>query len=194
MSNKYLVSIFVACVLAGAMSYRALNPTEVVEQDVKAAYLKGGEFVLQGAKGQVRLSDFEGNPVVLYFGFTHCPDVCPLGLTVIRDALKNEPRFKDVQALFVTLDPARDTVSRLEEYLDFFHPNLMGLSGNLEQIQEVAGKYGTYFAKGKVDEHGNYSVDHTAYFYLIDKTGRLMRVLDHNTKAQGLATALEKLL
>jgi len=193
MKNKtFLIVMLLACAVAGALSFQALKK-QASTKDIKAQYLKGGDFTLQSQKGDVSLSSYAGQPVVLYFGFTHCPDVCPLGLTVIRDALKIMPEA-DVAALFVTLDPERDTAPRLAEYLAFFHDKLVGLTGDLESITGIAKQYGTYFMKTAPDEHGAYSVDHTAYFYLIDQNGELVRVLEHNTQAETLARELDKLL
>ena len=194
MKQKLIFVLFIACVIAGSLSYQWIQSQKQAEIDPKAAYLPAGNFTLTGTDGKSSLSDFQGEPLILYFGFTHCPDVCPLGLTVIRDALNSKTELKHVKALFVTLDPERDTVSRLQEYLAFFHPNIKGLTGSLEQIKQVAEQYGTYFMKTVADENGNYSVDHTAYFYVIDETGKLVRVLDHNTSKEGLAMALDKLL
>ncbi|TNC81049.1 MAG: SCO family protein [Oleiphilus sp.] len=194
--NKKLLTVLLltSCVVAGILSYLSLTGQSEEEIDLKAAYLPAGDFVLTSGSGATRLSDFRGTPVVLYFGFTYCPDVCPLGLTVIRDALNSDERLASVKTLFVTLDPERDNLSRLNEYLSFFHENLLGLTGELEQIKKVATQYGTYFMKNVPDENGNYSVDHTAYFYVIDGQGKLVRVLDHNTSPEGLASALKKLL
>lgn len=195
MKTPALVLTFVACVVAGFLSYQALNSEgKSSEKDLKAQYLQGGDFRLLGAQGELSLSQFKGSPVVLYFGFTHCPDVCPLGLTVVRDALKADNDFQDVPAIFVTLDPERDTPERLSSYLSFFHPNLRGASGSVAQIKEVAKRYGTYFAKTGIEQNGDYSVDHTAYYYLIDAQGELVRVLDHNTDARALASELKKLI
>lgn len=194
MKPKFIFVIFLACLVAGAISYRSLSDV-VPEKDIKASYLEGGGFTLQDASGDRMLSEFQGRPVVLYFGYTHCPDVCPLGLTVIRDALKEIPDYAELLTpLFVTLDPARDTAAHLKEYLTFFDTSFIGLTGSLEQLKELTSRYGTYFMNGKVDAQGNYTVDHTAYFYLINKSGELVRVLDHNTTPQALASELKKLL
>lgn len=164
-----------------------------VEKDRKAEYIKGGEFSLPSTLGKdFSLSDARGRPAVLYFGFTHCPDICPVGLAVIRDALKIDPDFSEVMPVFATLDPARDTIDRLKEYLAFFDPSLVGLSGSDEQIASLAKQYSTYFKALEPDENGNYNVDHTAYFYVIDREGELVRVLDHDTDAEGLASVLKE--
>jgi len=94
----------------------------------------------------------------------------------------------------VTLDPKRDTPERLQDYTAFFHPNIRGLTGTLEEIQTLTKRYGTYFKKADAKPDDNYTVDHTAYFYLIDAEGELMRVLDHDTRPEALAEALYPLI
>lgn len=165
------------------------------KKDVKAQYLEGGDFRLQGRDGELSLTNFKGQPMVLYFGFTHCPDICPIGLTVIRDAFNEHPaQFENVKALFVTLDPERDSREHLIEYLSFFHPSIIGGRADLADTRALAKRYGTYFKLGHKNEHGNYGVDHTAYFYVLDAQGELMRVLDHDANASELAEAIELLL
>lgn len=165
-----------------------------VEKDLRSQYLKAGEFTLLSSKGEVSLSDYKGKPVILYFGYTFCPDVCPVGLAVIRDALKSDPALKGTPVLFVTLDPERDSLKRLAEYTAFFHPNIVSLTGNLEAIKSVVGAYGGFFKKSapsiKEAIDDNYTVDHSAYYYIIDSEGRLIRVLDHNVKANEIAKVL----
>lgn len=162
-------------------------------KDARATYLNGGDFTLRSGSISISLSSLRGHPVILYFGYTYCPDVCPVGLAVIRDVLLSDPQFANVKALFVTVDPARDTAQRLADYVAFFHPNIIPLHGSEAEIKAVAQNYGTYFMQG-TPEGGSYAVDHTAYFYLIDADGELVRVLDHATSPEHLAESLKSLL
>lgn len=188
---SYLL-VVVLGVLA-ALGLREQEPLSVKDKDARASYLKGGDFTLSSGSEPISLSSLRGQPVILYFGYTYCPDVCPVGLAVIRDALHSDPVFANVKTLFVTVDPARDTAQRLAEYVAFFHPNIIPLHGSEEQIKTVAQNYGTYFMKGAL-EGESYAVDHTAYFYLIDADGELVRVLDHATTPEQLAESLTSLL
>ena len=198
-----------SCITAGILSfvvYHKFSQPEP-EQDLKAQYLPAGDFSLQTSAGLQRLSDFRGKPVVLYFGFTSCPDICPLGLSTIRDALNSDLGLSEVVALFVTVDPQRDTLDRLSEYVEFFHPNIIAMRGDKKETAKIAKQYGTYFIKAplpgakesqkglsgdantEVDPNA-YTVDHTAYYFVLDKQGELTRVLEHNAKPNELAAAL----
>lgn len=188
---SYLLVVALGVLVAWGL--REQGSQSVKDKDVRATYLKGGDFTLRSGSGSVSLSSLSGHPVILYFGYTYCPDVCPVGLAVIRDALQADPAFADVKTLFVTVDPARDTAQRLAEYVAFFHPNIIPLHGSEAEIKAVAQNYGTYFMKG-APEGETYAVDHTAYFYLIDAHGELVRVLDHATTPAQLAESLKALL
>lgn len=196
LSKKSMTYVWLVLALAfvGSLVFGLAERQSGADKDLKAQYLEGGDFRLQGKSGELSLANFKGQPLVLYFGFTHCPDICPIGLTVIRDALKSDPAFAEVNALFVTVDPERDTSEHLAEYLSFFHPNIQGGRTDLAQTVALGKRYGTYFKKGKLNEHGAYAVDHTAYFYVLDAQGELMRVLDHDAKPEDLAQAIKTYL
>ncbi|MDX1453151.1 MAG: SCO family protein, partial [Oleiphilaceae bacterium] len=168
-----------AFVLAAILSIILFGGRDDEPEDVRAAYLPGGDFALTHGDTTFDMRSLRGSPYVLYFGFTHCPDVCPTGLAKIRDAFQQLPQQSVAKALFVTLDPARDNAEHVQRYAEFFHPDIIGRTGTLEEISALAKAYGTYFKANEPDDQGNYSVDHTAYFYLIDKQGKLKRVLDH---------------
>lgn len=191
---------FFSIVVAGILSYQLYQSNQnAAPEDVKAAYLPGGDFELERNGEVFSTQQLRGAPYVLYFGFTTCPDVCPLGLTVIRDALKSDPSLQTVPAVFVSLDPERDTSEVMQAYLEFFHPNIIGLRGDLVTTHAVAKQYGTYFIKaplpsGSSDDPSQYTIDHTAYYFVIDADGKLKRVLEHNAKPEDLAAALMPLL
>jgi protein SCO1/2 len=172
----------------------------VIEKDLRSQYLKAGNFELVSDAQIIDLYNFKGHPVILYFGYTSCPDVCPVGLALIRDVLSSSAHFSETPALFVTLDPERDTPVRLREYVSFFHKNIIPLSGSLEQIRSVIEAYGGFFRHvSKNDTSDNYDetsylVDHSAYYYLIDSNGELNRVFDHSVTAKELAESLRTLL
>lgn len=179
---------------------------EKVAPDLKSQYLKAGDFELQHKGQPFKLSQLQGQPALIYFGYTFCPDVCPLGLSVISRLLKSREAYRDVKALFITLDPERDDQQRLQEYTSFFHENIIGLNGSVEQIRVVSQAYGTFFRKNSPQNETpsntltdtnsdiNYTVDHSAYFYLLDAQGVLLRVFDHGTKPEQIAEVLDKLL
>mgnify|MGYP000967679565 FL=1 len=118
----------------------------------RAAMPEGGDFTLQSADGPVSLGDFRGKVVLLYFGYTYCPDVCPTSLAATAEALKalNPDELARVAVILVSVDPKRDTPARLKEYAEFFHPAMVGVTGTPEEIAAVAKRYGVFYAEQKV--------------------------------------------
>ena len=139
------------------------------------------------------LKDWRGKAVVLVFGFTHCPDVCPTTLADIAQALKDlGPDAERVQVLMVTVDPERDTPESLGKYVTAFDPRFIGLRGDLAATKKVAGEFKIYFEKRKTGD--SYSVDHSAQAYVIDPQGNLRLLVRHDRIAQDLAPDLRTLL
>jgi cytochrome oxidase Cu insertion factor (SCO1/SenC/PrrC family) len=146
----------------------------------------GGPFELVDHTGKPRSDrDFRGHLMLVYFGFTYCPDVCPTDLMAIGQALELlGPNGDDLQPIFITLDPARDTVTHLAEYVPLFHPRLIGLTGGPDAIRQAADAYKVYFARvvtGK--DADDYTVDHTAYIYLMDRDGKYLGFFPPGTTA-----------
>jgi protein SCO1/2 len=153
-------------------------------------------FALTDPDGKTRtLADFHGRIVVVFFGFTQCPDVCPstlAELAQIRQSLG--PAGDKLQAVFVTVDPERDTPELLKAYVSNFDASFVGLRGDLEQTRAVAREFKVYFAKvpGKVE--GQYTIDHTAGSYVFDTQGRIRLFIRHGTPAAAIAADLKRLL
>ena len=149
---------------------------------------QGGDFTLQSANGPVGLADFRGSAVLLYFGYTWCPDVCPTNLGFIAQALEQlqEAERARVRVLFVSVDPERDSPKRLADYAGFFAPEVMGVTGTPEQVAEVAALYGAAYRKVEVGE--------SAAGYLVDPAGRLAGQLDHATPPSQIMVAIRELL
>ncbi|MEA3640944.1 MAG: SCO family protein, partial [Lamprobacter sp.] len=159
----------------------------------------GGEFELISAQGPLRLSDYQGKVVLLYFGYTQCPDICPTNLAIMAIALRDLDRSlgKDaldrVQVLFVSVDPERDTVERLADYVGYFHPRMIGLTGSPQALAGVARQYGAAYQRSDAGSSAmGYTVDHSAYTYVIDASGRLAEVLDHATPAEQIVAILRR--
>jgi protein SCO1/2 len=177
----------------------SINLSNGLEKDLKSQYLKAGNFKLDYQNTSFELNSLKGQPVILYFGYTHCPDVCPVGLAVIRDVLNSNDKFEQVKALFVTLDPERDTPEKLQKYTAFFHSNILGLTGSDQEIREMSASYGTSFRRADtvleaIDGQEGYTIDHSTYYYLIDSAGELVRVLDYASKPEEIADLLIKLI
>lgn len=159
-----------------------------------AALPVGGDFTLDGPGGPVSLKDFSGKLVLLQFGYTYCPDICPTSLTILSQALEGLTPAEQarVQSIFVSVDPQRDTVARLAEYTAFFHPGILGLTGPAARLAEIAGRYGAVFVRQENTSAGGYVIDHTALSYLIDKDGRLVASLPHATSPEQLLVEIRK--
>ncbi|MGD8207494.1 MAG: SCO family protein [Thiohalocapsa sp.] len=160
-----------------------------------AAEPTGGDFTLQSWRGPVRLADLRGKVVLIYFGYTWCPDICPTNLAIISLALKQlTPAERErVQALFISVDPERDTVERLREFAEYFDPAILGLTGTEQQIADVARLYGAAYRRStEGDSAMGYSVDHSSHTYLVDPKGRLAEVLSHATPAERVVATVRE--
>jgi protein SCO1/2 len=157
----------------------------------------GGPFTLINGDGAtVTEKLLLGKISLVYFGFTFCPDVCPVDLANIADALDllKKEKLKNVQVLFVTVDPERDTQKVVSEYAAAFHPNILGLTGSAEQIREAARSYRVYYAKQDNTTDDNYLVSHSAYTYLMDTAGKYVKHFRTNTSPEEIAEGLKNLI
>ncbi|KAL2619920.1 hypothetical protein R1flu_000125 [Riccia fluitans] len=148
----------------------------------------GGPFKLINQDGKVVTDrDFVGNWTLIYFGFTFCPDICPDELTKLAEAVDKIEKKSGVQVVpvFISIDPERDTVEQVGEYLKEFHPRLVGLTGSVNDIRQVAREYRVYYMK--TEEEGNdYLVDHSIITYLMDPNMEFVKFFGKNYNADGL--------
>ena len=164
----------------------------------KSTDITGAEYgkvlELTDQNGRLRhLEDFRGKAVVLFFGFTHCPDICPTTLADVANAVKKlGPDAERVQVLFVSVDPERDTPKDLANYVTAFDPRFLALRGDLAATQRVAKEFKIFFEKRKQGE--TYTIDHSAQTYVIDPQGRLRLLVRHDRIASDLADDLRTLL
>jgi len=136
---------------------------------------------------------FSGKILVIFFGYTSCPDVCPLTLSNLTRALGQMPEGGErVQVLLITVDPARDTPGRLKRYLSNFHPSFLGLWGSTEEIRSVADGFGVYFSPPRGE--GSYTVDHTARTFVVDPTGSIPLTFPPTATPEEIARDLGTLL
>jgi cytochrome oxidase Cu insertion factor (SCO1/SenC/PrrC family) len=186
-----LVSILFSAPIA-ANEAAAPSPTELIEGLLSGRAPVGGPFELTDQTGHRRTdTDFRGKLVVLYFGYTSCPDVCPTELQSISLALDKLGAAADaVQPLFITVDPERDTPARLADFVSSFHPRLIGLTGSLADIRKTAIAYRTFFVKNGASTPGDYSVDHTGFIYLVGKDGRYIGFLPPGSTPDAIADAI----
>ena len=155
----------------------------------------GGPFQLVDQNGRTLSDrDLKGRPFLVFFGFTHCPDVCPTALFEMSEILRAlGPDAGRTRALFITVDPERDTPAVIKDYLSSFDPHLIGLTGDPAAIAAVAKAYRVYFKKVPLDG-GGYSMDHTAIVYLMDKEGRFVAPFNLKRTTEAAVADLRKRL
>lgn len=167
-----LAAIAVTVVLIGVGAWIVATPAH------RPTALIGGPFTLETADGKTLSdADLKGHPFLVYFGYTHCPDVCPTTLADIADVLHKMPD-KPIRVLFVTIDPERDSPAAMADYVSSFDPRFVGLSGTSTQIAAVEKGYRVYAHKGPAQSDGGYSMDHSSVVYLMDKSGAFVESLD----------------
>jgi protein SCO1/2 len=155
----------------------------------------GGPFKLTNQNGQtVTAQDFQGKPTLVFFGFTHCPDVCPTALFDMSEVLRRLGNDAEkVNALFITVDPARDTAETLKTYLQSFHQGISALTGSEAEIEAVTRAYKAYAKKVPLDG-GGYTMDHSAIVYLMDRQGRFVAPFNLKRPADEAAKDLRRYL
>ncbi len=157
----------------------------------------GRRLALNDHNGRsVTLDTFKGKLVVLFFGYTHCPDVCPTTLSDMAEALKllRPEEAAKVQILFVTVDPKRDTPEILQAYVPYFHPGFLGLHGSTEQVEQVAKEFKIVYRKQVEAGASDYLIDHSAGSYVLDRQSRLRLYLPYATSPVDIANDLQVLL
>lgn len=144
----------------------------------------GGDFTLNSVNGPISTTELRGKVILLYFGYTKCPDICPTSLSFMTQALNglSKEELKTVVGIFVSVDPKRDTLETLDHYVDYFHENYIGVTGTDAEVAEVAKLYGAkYHAVELENSEFGYSVNHSSVTYLIDKQGKLRLIFPHET-------------
>lgn len=158
----------------------------------------GGPFELVNGDGEiVTEADFAGSHLIVYFGFTYCPDICPTELISIADALDllAPAEAARVQPIFVTVDPERDTPEVVQDYASHFHERMIGLTGSAEQIKAAASAYRVYYAKQEAtDPDSPYLMAHTSYIYVMDGEGRYVRHFRMGATPEEIAAGLQEAL
>jgi len=188
-----LLSALIFCIatlLAGCS-----EPPRFVSTDISMVDW-GKDFNLTDHNGQPRrLADFRGKAVVLFFGYTQCPDICPTTLSTMRDAIQIlGDGAKRVQVLFITVDPTRDTPQLLAQYVPQFHPSFLGLYADESGTTAVAKEFKVFYAKQPGTTPANYSIDHSTGSYAFDPQGRLRLLLRHGETSANVAADLKLLL
>jgi protein SCO1 len=179
MKHTILILLCLLTVVAGGLSLfrQRDHPPQ------KTAALIGGSFTLIDQEGRTRTDqEFRGKLMLVFFGFTHCPDVCPMGLTQITRSLAAlQYDAQQVSPVFITVDPERDTPEVIKAYLQHFHPAIAGLTGSKEQVQAVMEAYKVYAVKVEGTHHhqDSYPMSHSGYMYLMNRSGTYLTHLGH---------------
>jgi protein SCO1/2 len=191
-SRTFAIRI-VATLIAGALvGFSAFVLTSPSERPRGA--LIGGAFALEDGAGKtVRDQTLRGKPFLVYFGYTHCPDVCPTELARISDIL-SKMGDKAIPTLFITVDPERDTPKVMQDYVSSFNPAVIGLSGSLQAVEATEKTFRVFARKGQPQPDGDYSMDHSSIVYLMDKNGAFVEAFNVERSPEEAAKDLEKYL
>ncbi|WP_299013006.1 SCO family protein [uncultured Photobacterium sp.] len=171
----------------------------VVDADSPAATSPTSPInLLESGQQTVNLYDAEDSRLrVIYFGYTHCPDVCPTSLAVLSAALKtiNKEQLGRLWPIFITLDPERDTPEKSAQYAQYFNQNIIGMTGTAEQTKALAEQYGVLYQRTELENSAlEYAVDHSSYFYFLKPDGTLVEKVQHTLNPAILVEAIERLL
>ena len=187
---RILISLILA-IIAAIIWLKALNVEEAPTAAENSRALIGGSFALTNHLNEpVTDEDFKGKYMIVYFGYTFCPDVCPMDLQIMADSLYylNPQQLEQITPVFVTIDPDRDTVDIMAEYVNYFHKDLIGLTGTPKQIDVIKNAFRVYAAKA--DDSRDYLLNHTAYTYFMDKDGSLLQHFNHGVEPEQMAAKM----
>ncbi len=194
--SKWLLPALILSVLVSAAVLFNIMSMQPREDTVATSDVIGGDFVLRNIDGRVSLKDFRGSVVVLYFGFLSCPEVCPTSMSILTRSLeKLSPAEKNkTKAILISIDPQRDNFQELLEFTNYYHPNILGVTGTEQEVEKVAQQYGAFFeitASETVDSA--YAYRHSSRYYIIDQQGNLIQAMRHSTTPNELAARIKKL-
>jgi protein SCO1/2 len=189
----FVVASLFGCGLAAAAEQR--SAAQMMDDLMYGRGPVGGPFTLTDQTGKQRSdTDFRGKLMIVYFGYTYCPDVCPTDLMAITQALDAlGPAAEAVQPVFITIDPERDT-KVLADYVSAFHHSLVGLTGSLDEIRKVANSYKAFYVKVQDERSGDYSIDHAGVIYLMGRNGEYLGFMPPQTNPNRLTEILRKSL
>ncbi len=193
MKTGYAAFIALVLFAAGfAGAYALLNAPETVQSD--GTPLIGGPFSLVDTNGKrVTDHDFRGKLMLVFFGYTHCPDVCPTELQTMSDVMaKLGPAADKVAPIFISVDTKRDTPQALADYMKNFDARITGLTGDQNDIASAAKAYRVYYRKAGDSANGDYTVDHSAFVYLMDGSGKYITHFTFNTAPEAMAAVIKK--
>jgi len=187
--HRLIVLLLLVAIVGGAGCFAArVTPP----RSAAAATIPGGDFSLQSQAGEVALHDLRGKAVLLYFGYTYCPDACPQALGVMARAIKSLPLLmqRRVAGVFISLDPNRDTPARLRDYTAFFDRRIVGVTGSATALAQVARAYRVSYSVPKHPKTVEYVVSHSTFIYAINPQGEVVALFGDRTTEQEVARTL----
>ena len=192
--NSKVVKTFIFAFIALAILFVGIKVTKPMFEKYRDEVRY--KFALETVDGPIKLEDFKGKVVALYFGYMYCPDVCPTSLSRLSEALNtlSDEEQKNFQGIFVSVDPERDSLEHLKGYASYFHKNFIGATiDNEKYLHELTERYGGYFRKvALAGSKMGYSVNHTSDIFLFDKSGNYSSKIPHMAKQEDMISALRK--
>ncbi len=193
MTVRFPFCLYQAGMMAIALLYSVSGTIVLAAAQIEVDRNASGPFSLVDHTGkQITEDDFRGKHMLVFFGYTSCPDVCPMDLQIISRAMDELGEVADrVQPIFITVDPARDTPEVLAEYASHFHPRIIGLTGTRRQVADAAMNYGVISMKIiNEDNPENYSINHSALTYLLGPDGKFEAAFDHGTDLETMISVM----
>lgn len=194
--SKWLLPALILSVLVSAAVLFNIMSTQPRGDSVASNDVMGGDFVLRNIDGRVSLKDFRGSVVVLYFGFLSCPEVCPTSMSILTRSLeKLSPTEKSkTKAILISIDPKRDDFQELLEFTNYYHPNILGVTGTDQEVKKVAEQYGAFFEITESETVDSaYAYRHSSRYYVIDQQGKLIQAMRHSTTPNELSARIKKI-
>ena len=180
-----IFSEFVTCLAAHESSISGTNG------------IQGGDFTLRSAEGSLSLKDLRGSVVLIFFGYTSCPNVCPISLATISNVFSqmSPDELKRTKALFISLDPEKDNLEILKQYTNYFHPNIVGLTDDIKTLTKVAKQYGVKYKKTLVPDSAlGYVISHSDDIFVVGPDGKPQKTFPHDTNTVPLLAQIKRLL
>ncbi len=201
--NQLVILALIVVLMIGGFIHFFANSAQIFVKQPVTSQSHSGKAAIGGAFNMVDQNgnafteaNLKGYHTLMFFGFTHCPDVCPTTLSTVTDAIDtlSEKQREKLKVVFVTVDPERDTPQLLKEYLANFSDDYIGLSGAPQNLKAMAKKYLVYYAKSADSPPEHYLMDHSAYLYLFDTNGEYVAHFSHKMKPSALGTKLQQVL
>ena len=190
-----ILSMIIGCQFVQANGLSATHDLSVEIYEDRRKIPNGGDFTLMSSKGPRSLKEFKENVVILLFGYLSCPDICPTQLKKVSTALKNvDPQERDqVKILFITLDPERDNLEHLDKFVEYFDKNIIALTGEPQQIRQVADLYGVKFSKEKTSDGKSYVIHHSVANYILSPDNVIRYILSHDVTPHDIVHVIHNL-